>query len=343
LICKKSKKINIEYKEGRIDIKTKTMYSLAAYEAINSLIFSDKGSIKKRVELYKFLHSEGSEEFDLSIKVNSRDYPANLKTITLDKGLFNNIFAKINYLEIMNSLNPARISPQLPSEAKNREPTKGVIEFNSENILRSQRDAIIGFANFLKKIASNKRLEIRPYKTYISGLAYSKRSTNKYLDFFPDANNPQSGDQHFILDGRINGFNLKEFNEGFKSLLGGLLVDHQTFVINEINDKGEIVGYLCAFNLLIGALGLDPNNKDVHLYIPRPTTTGYVSAPIIESFDVSLYNTENPNNVINVMKQFQNVLIGYQRVGASQSEERMSEITLWKQICNRLSYIFDAF
>ncbi len=316
--------------ESKTDISEhqKTMYYFLILESLNNFIFSSKSTtdMNKREKIRKFLESEGKDStkwFDLVITVNTRDFPKELKTLALNKEVFDKFFADKNYLEIINSLIPAKIV--------------NIVEYNMENILRAQMDPIIDFGNFLKNLAEkysreNKIIEIQPYHTYSSGLAYSRRSSVRYLSFFPNAEN-LNDPQKFILDGK----NLENFKGSYKKILGGLLVDHQTYIISAKDGQGNIQ-YLCAFNLLFGAI-------DINHYVPRPITIDYVSAPEIKSFDESLYDETNPNSIINIMNSFRenDVLIGYQRYGASMSDERRNEMILWDSTCTRLYYIEYAF
>jgi len=150
--------------------------------------------------------------------------------------------------------------------------------------------------------------------------------------------NPR-GDQMFILDGD----NLGDFKEEYKKLLGGLLVDHQTFLINEIDADGNLVRHLCAFNLLGGALKEE--------YFEDPLTpvrpSDYILAPKIPkgSFDKTLYDETDPNSIINVINAFKEngVLIGYQREGANSLDRKQYEYPLWMRTCTSLAYIEYAF
>ena len=131
------------------------------------------------------------------------------------------------------------------------------------------------------------------------------------------------------------------FKDSFIKILGGLLVDHQTFVISEIDSAGNAVRYLCAFNLLSGALALKATNPNkLALYVPRPPVTGYISAPTIISFDSSLYDIADPNSIVNVMKDFyeSNNAIGYQRISP-----RENEFLVWSTVCGSLMFIRDFF
>lgn len=109
------------------------------------------------------------------------------------------------------------------------------------------------------------------------------------------------------------------------------------YIISTKDAQGNIQ-YLCAFNLLFGAI-------DIEHYVPRPIIIGYVSAPEVKSFDKSLYDETDPNNIIHIMNAFgeNDVLIGYQRSGASMSDERRNEMILWDSTCTRLYYIENAF
>ena len=327
-------KILCDLYKNKIESKTeisdhqKTMYYFLMLESLNNFIFASKSStdVNKREKIRIFLESEGKDStkwFDLDITVNTRDFPIELKTLALNREVFDKFFVDESYLEIINSLIPAKIT--------------NIEEYNIENILRAQMDPIIGFSNFFRNLAEkyakeDKVIEIQAFHTYSSGLAYSKRSNVRYLSFFPDAENPNNP-QKFILDGK----NLEDFKASYKKMLGGLLVDHQTYIISARDGQGNIQ-YLCAFNLLFGAINIEN-------YIPRPKTIDYVSAPEIKFFDESLYDEADPNNIIHIMNAFRenDGLIGYQRYGASMSEERRNEMILWDSTCTKLYYIEYAF
>ncbi len=117
------------------------------------------------------------------------------------------------------------------------------------------------------------------------------------------------------------------------------MVDHQTFVISEIDENGNVVKQLCAFNLLQGALDLDPNSE-LGLYVPLDTTSNYQGAPRITEFDETLYDKNDINSIINIMKAFRenNVLIGYQRV-----QDKNQEMIMWITITSRMSGIKSSF
>ena len=261
----------------------------------------------------------GDKPFDLTI--THQILPAKYKTVKLTKGIFEHFFKDADYKKILDSLRPARIHPHLPTEEIGRiSGSKGVIEYNMENIMRAQREPITIFGNFLKNLAiekaqEGKKLVIEPYYIFKNGLGYSVRENVKFLPYFPNSEN-KFEPQMFILDGSSD-LNLK------------------TFVLSSIDSQGNIE-YLGCFNLLMGAISI--NN-----YKTLPTTTNYVSAPQIFSFDPSLYDENNPDSLINVMKAFDNYKIGYQRMGVSMSEERREEMYVFYEICGRLYFIESQF
>ena len=149
---------------------------------------------------------------------------------------------------------------------------------------------------------------------------------------FPNPKNSKA-DQTFVMEGN--------FKDSFIKILGGLLVDHQTFVISEIDSSGNTVKYLCAFNLLSGALALeDTNPNKLSLYIPRPKVQNYIPAPTILSFDNSLYDITDENSIINVMNDFyhNDNVIGYQRISP-----KVDEFTVWETVCKSMVLINDFF
>ena len=318
----------------------KSMYKLMAREQINFFVFASTASadITKRGQIKEFLIANGLNGFSFTLKI-SGGYPNNLKTINLNKLFYDKIvhmFGENSIDDIINSLDPLSVHPR-PPDATHVAGYPGVIEYNAKNILRAQQNQIIKFGNFLKNLAKNvegnHKIAIQPFNTYSSGFAYSTRAD--FLSFFPDPENTKA-DQAFILDGN----DLNSFKNSFIKILGGLLVDHQTFVISEVDTNGKTVKHLCAFNLLFGALGLDSNNPRLGLYVPRPKTSRYISAPIIDSFDNTLYDENDPNRIINIMREFCEYynLIGYQRIG-----DRRQELTIWFDICNSLMFIRDFF
>jgi len=107
----------------------------------------------------------------------------------------------------------------------------------------------------------------------------------------------------------------------------------------EVDSEGNHIKYLCGFNLLSGALHLDSTHS-LGLYVPRPYTSNYISAPIINSFDDTLYDADDPNSIVAIMNSFSgnNNIIGYQRIG-----DRREELTKWIITCNSLTYIRDLF
>lgn len=335
----------IKKKEG-ITENEKAMYKLMVLESVNFFIFASLSSKDSnlRVKLREFLQSEGKKGFTFYIKVK-KGFPDNLKEIEFDISIFNGFF-KAYYggsqiQEMINSLQPATINyrPAFPEKGR-LSPKPGVIEYYTENILRAQREEITNFGNWLKNLAKGRRIEIRPFNTFGKGFAYAKRS---YMSFYPDSDNPRTGDQRFILDGRSDK-DLNRFKDDYKKVLGGLLVDHQTFVISEIDKDGNVVRHLCAFNLLQGALDLDIKSE-LGTYISWVDADKYQYgiAPIVESFDSTLYNNKDPDSIINIMKAFQenDKLIGYQRVGTG--SERKKELLIWMEICSKLPYIEGIF
>jgi len=183
------------------------------------------------------------------------------------------------------------------------------------------------------------KLGIYPFNTYSSGFAFSQRPDSRgnlpYLSFFPSPENALA-DQVFFLGKE----DFNNFGDSYIKILGGLLVDYQTFVIEEIDDSGKTVKYLIAFNIF-GALALETDiENNIGLYVPRPQTFGYVSAPSVTSFDNSLYNKADPNSIVNILKEFyeNNNLIGYQRIG-----DRRKELEAWIRICNSIMFIRNMF
>jgi hypothetical protein len=174
------------------------------------------------------------------------------------------------------------------------------------------------------------RFAIQPFNTYSKGFAYSDRAD--YLSYFPNPKIPKA-DQAFVMEG--------DFKDSFIKILGGLLVDHQTFVISEIDSAGNTVRYLCAFNLLSGALALEGTNPyELAVYIPRIKSQYYRPAPTVLSFDNNLYDIRDENSIINVMKDFyqNDNVIGYQRISPKEKEFR-----IWTAICKSTVFINDFF
>ncbi len=222
-----------------------------------------------------------------------------------------------------NALYPATIGPTIE-------------EYKMENILRAQRDEITAFGKFLKNLVKKYRLiEIHPYYVYKYGFAYKKEARMKYLDYFPDMNNPK-GEQKFVLDGD----NLGAFKDDYKKLLGGLLIDYQIFLISSKDEQGNTI-YLCAFNLLDGAIGEGFFKSQG----TRPWE--FVYAPIIQdnTFDKDLYDTTNPDSLVNIMNAFleNEVLLGYQRIGNRPLERKEREYPVWIYTCTSMPYIEYAF
>lgn len=316
----------------------KSMHKTIALEQINFFVFASTASddVTKRVTIKEFFESNGLTKIeDFEIKF-PRGYLDNLKKIDLDRTFYDyviNEFGLDSISEIIESLDPARVNPGRIGSG-HVTAYSGEIEFYTANILRAQKDQIIKFGNFLKNLADNvggsNRIAIQPFKTYHDGLAYSDRAA--YLTYFPNPKNADA-DQTFIMEGN--------FKDSFIKILGGLLVDHQTFVISEIDSAGRVVKYLCAFNLLSGALALKATNPNkLDLYIPRPSTTRYPSAPTITSFDSSLYDISDENSIVNVMKDFyeNDNVIGYQRISP-----RSDEFTVWSKVCKSMMLINDFF
>ena len=125
------------------------------------------------------------------------------------------------------------------------------------------------------------------------------------------------------------------FGENFIKILGGLLVDHQTFVLSEVDSHGNVVKYYCAFNLLSGALSLT-SEDGLNLYTPRPTEVDLVSAPTIATFDSALYDNSDSDSILNIMNSFKkdSLLIGYHRIG-----DRYLEESTFNEICGSLAFI----
>ncbi len=329
-------KIDKAIRDNLITPSQKSMLLLMIAESLNFMIFADKGSVKTRGRLLEYFLSGGADNskwFVLKLKVSG--FPSTLeglKAVKLDALIFNNYFQSKDVKLITDSLYPARIHPHTEGEGVRRTPYKGVVEYYTENILRAQRNEIVNFGNFLKKLVADLQnghnIEICPFTTYFDGFAYSRRAS--YLTFFPDAENT-GADQIFIL----NQESLADFTDDFIKILGGLLVDHQTFVLRETDSSGSLVQDLCAFNLLFGALSLS-SSEGLNLYNSRPQTQDYVSAPVVANFDLSLYDSSDTDSIVNVMNSFKEngVLIGYQRIGDRRREQ--SEFT---KICKNLMFI----
>jgi hypothetical protein len=315
--------IDKSIENGKIDSSQKSTLMLMISEAVNSVIFSDKGATKNRRLLEGYLLSAGSDKSkwgDLTLRIPG--FPKSLEYLKTVKLNFN-LFSYFKYKDVNTMIGSLSTSIN-------------VKEYLTENILRAQRNSIINFGNFLKEIGTNlqegHQIEIRPFTTYTDGFAYSDRAT--YLSFFPNAED-SSIEQVFLLDSS----NVMTFGEKFIKILGGLLLDHQTFVLSEVDSHGNVVKYLCAFNLLSGALRLE--SKDgLNLYIPKPTTTDFISAPDVTAFDLALYDSSNPASILNIMNSFKEdkLLIGYHRVGDRRLEGRN-----FKEICESLSFIRDLF
>jgi len=326
----------------------KTMYKFMAIEKVNFFIFASRSSkdVNLRGKIKNFFESDGLNPFTLSLGF-IRSYPTKYRTIDLNKPFFDMIihmFGESSIAEIIESLDPLRVNPGTLDTA-HKTAYSGVIEYYSKNILRAQRDPIIKFGNFLKDLATDvyqgERIFIQPLNTYANGLAYQVRKDPNnpgyyyYLPFFPDPENAVA-DQTFILEGT----NLRGFRDSFIKILGGLLVDHQTYVIYKLKADGKKEG-ICAFNLLAGALSLDADNpQGLALYVSRPARTGYISAPAIESFNGKIYDEDEEVNILDVMNSFytSGALIGYQRIG-----DKIEEFNTWVEICNSLAFINDFF
>lgn len=326
----------------------KTMYMFMAIEKVNFFIFASKSAndVNLRGKIKNFFESDGLNPITLSLSF-IRSYPSKYRTIDLNKPFYDMIihrFGESSIEEIIESLDPLRVhSGTLDSTHKTE--YSGIIEYYAKNILRAQRDPIIKLGNFLKDLATEvyqgERIFIQPLNTYADGLAYQVRNDPNnpgnyyYLPFFPDPENAVA-DQTFVLERT----NLRGFKDSFIKILGGLLVDHQTYVIYKLKADGKKEG-ICAFNLLVGALSLDADNpQGLALYVPRPARTGYVSAPAIESFNGKLYDENEEVNILDVMNSFytSGALIGYQRIG-----DKIEEFNTWVKICSSLAFINDFF
>ena len=148
-------------------------------------------------------------------------------------------------------------------------------------------------------------------------------------------NEKRNENQFFTLDGRSSR-SLRSFREDYKKLLGGLLVDHQSFLISEVDEEGDVIQHLCAFNLLEGALSEEyfqdfTYNKD-NFFAPT-ISDGELDKAIMQQ-------------IAEVLNQFysDDAIIGYERIGGNSPAQRMTiEYPLWISICTALPYIHYAF
>ena len=238
--------------------------------------------------------------------------PMDFLVLKLNSDLFEGIFQNKDYGAMIASLDPAII--------------KGYVkEYNMENIIRAQRNAIIGLGNFLKNLAKDSILQIRPFKTYKYGLAYNTKVS--FLDYFPDMNDPENPIQYFTLDGRSSK-SLKTFKEDYKKMLGGLLVDHQSFLISEVDENGNLIKHIGAFNLIEGVL-----SESYFQYFSDQKD--YVLAPIISD---GAFDEITMEQLHLVMNQFyiDHAIISHERI-------KNNEYLLWMAICTALSFINFAF
>lgn len=311
-------------KSGDISLEQKKYVKMLVDEALIDL-FSKSSKYTDRVLIRDFLGSKGLMPTDSNTLTLNSNYlksfiSMDFLSLELHSDLFTGIFQNKDYGAMIESLNPATI--------------KGYVkEYSMENILRAQRNAVIGLGKFLKAQSTGRILQIRPFKTYKIGLQYHKEAV--YLDYFPEMNNAKDGNQFFTLDGRSSE-SLIAFREDYKKLLGGLLVDHQSFLISEVNEDGSLKKYIGAFNLIEGVLS-------EKYFQPSGKQRDYELAPIINdgTFDE---NTMEQLNI--VMNQFHSdyAIISYERVGGNTPKGRKNnEYPMWMSICTALPFINYAF
>ncbi len=226
------------------------MAKLMIFKKINNFVFATAktSEIKDKENIITFLKSQGINGFTLTLSIGS-GYPTNLKSIRIDRTFYNkiiSIFDENAINQIIDSLDPLGVAPRLSDET-HVSGYQGVVEYYSENILRAQQEQITKFGNFLKTLANSlptgHKLGIHPFNTYYSGFAFSQRKDSKgnlpYLSFFPSPDNALAN-QVFLLGKE----DFSNFGDSYIKILGGLLVDHQTFVIEEIDSSGRFVRYL---------------------------------------------------------------------------------------------------
>ncbi len=166
-------------------------------------------------------------------------------------------------------------------------------------------------------------------------MAYNKEIKSNYLDYFPDMNAPSNPNQFFTLDGRTSG-SLKMFRQDYKKMLGGLLVDYQSFLISEVDENGDLIQYVGAFNLVEGVLS-------ERYFQQSGSQRGLILAPTISDGN---FNGAIMLQLSKVMNQFYNdyAIISHERVGGNSGTARkINEYPLWMSICTTLPFINFAF
>lgn len=303
----------------------KTIYKTALSEALNFLIFASAKTtdIEQRVRIREYLEGEGIWNGDpLIARTNKiKNQHAYLKSLDLDQSQFNEFFIN-DYVEIIESLYPASLKPT-------RTTSLGVFDYYSENILRTQRDGIIKFGNFIRELTNSYNdIELIPLSLYSGGYAISTRTPSTFVPTQKSTISSIFGTETYdVYRFSKNHLDDGTLNENFAKVLGGLLVEHQTFVV-----KVKDGDYLCAINLLDGAISL--NN-----YIIQPKTQHYQIAPYIASFSGDLYTTDdNELNINTIMNHFSEHLINYQRI-----QDKEEELATWLELCNNLHFISSAF
>ncbi|MFX1481338.1 MAG: hypothetical protein ACFFCI_24925 [Promethearchaeota archaeon] len=310
---------------GDITADQKKYVKMLVEEALIDLFIKGK-KVSDRKNIRDFLSSKGKGLEIKTLKLTSdRLKKYDFLTLRLDGDLFVSTFKDKDYGAMIKSLDPAKIKDNVKYFVE---------EYTVENNIRAQRNGIIKLGNFLKNVAKDRILQIRPYKTYYFGLAYYLDAI--YLDYFPDMNAPRN-DQWFTLDGRSSR-SLRGFREDYKKLLGGLLVDHQSFLISEVDGKGNLIQHLCAFNLLEGGLSEE-------YFQDYPAQSHYYLA---DKNDVSddEFDKVIMLQLAEVMNQFyyDDAIIGYERIGGNTAaQRRMHEYPLWISICTALPFIHYMF
>lgn len=223
-----------------------------ARNSIKNFVFGRRGyssSSDAIASLMSYLSSRGTIADTITLKgrvISSFDGSENELVLPADPELFESLFGNIEgayaaMKAMKTTISPGGQGPEL-----------------MERQLRAQQDAILKLASFLKEQAeSNGEIIIYPFKESKWGLRNGIKEEYGDYDYLPH----QAGDElatmphsksYFVL----NKDDLGAFDDDFYLLLGGLLLDDQTFVLKTRTMAEDEM--ICAFNLAAGVM--NPRN-----------------------------------------------------------------------------------
>ena len=212
---------------------------LASHAIINHFQGQDPSKNPGIYALLDYLSARGTKEVPIHLPSGSGSPLSHLgvDSITLprDPDIFNALFG--DGFDLYTSL-------LLNTISSNR-------QTNREKI-QAQANAINKLGAFLKSLADDKgRIIIYPFRQSSYGLRNSKENDN----FLPEQGEILSTEPHSSHYFVIDSADFTSFDNDFNILLGGLLIERQTFIIKtEDMDSSTIV---CGFNLISGVVPIE--------------------------------------------------------------------------------------